>query len=110
MSLGSVALENVVYVSEQDPAKRVMCILESRCPDCAGELQLVEVSGTVEFLNDHALEDVESETWSPHNDPDDIGVYSFRCANSGTRMEAWAGAYGDWNPSGRCRFNVKREE
>jgi hypothetical protein len=84
---------------------KVVSILEGVCPDCKGDLQAVEVSGTRYWLLHVCLfptADVKVREWNGNgngnrSDESTIGCIIQQCDDCGQRFEAYAHRSGDWS-------------
>lgn len=80
-------------------ADKLMSVLEGVCPDCEGDLQTIEISGTRRWLlNDCFLptEGVEVQEWNG-SDGHTVGCIIQKCGNCGQQFEAYANRFGDWS-------------
>ena len=79
---------------------KLMSVLEGVCPDCEGDLQTVEISGTQYWLSHDCSfptnNGVEVRQWNS-SDGHTLGCIIQKCDGCGAQFEAYANRFGDWS-------------
>ncbi len=75
----------------------VLLLFEGICPTCRADVEIVEVSGTREFLADYRFDgEFEQRVWQPSIDGmGEDGMVRFVCP-AGHQHEAYHLSQGDW--------------
>lgn len=79
-------------------ADKLLSVLEGVCPDCEGDLQTVEISGTQYWLLHDCFfptADAKVRKWNG-SDGHTVGWIIQKCDACGVQFEAYANRFGDW--------------